>query len=355
MSTVHHARLERAGTAILEASMTLEEKERTAKRQRRDALDRHYNRILKGGSETTIDDIQPVLTEQFEADSTREPSAYISTVQERYMEAAERDGANKRRAKLEAMELAPHTADDLHARVTALELAIKHPTSDRALKADIAELASILKRLDVAKIFEARIAPLLNVSKRTAERLAAEGRTIWANLFQVALGLDVEPCAAIEYLSTLERSQQIQFAQAVERYKDQWRIEADIAKWARKPKLDHGTLDALPDVLLCNKNIRRELTPMNAEQKAKAIVRMKREAKEAEEKEERQAIAASLADDREQRKQALRSDQRFAVAVSNASRVTKAIQSYLTLTPNERADILSVLGLQAATNQELAS
>jgi hypothetical protein len=352
MSTIYSANLERAGTAMIEAAMTAEVKAQTARRQRLDALNRHSNSVMMTGKETAIDDIQDILSEQFESDPTMRPCAFGLTNQERYYELVERDEADKRHAKLEAMELAPHSAADLHARVTALELAIKHPTSDRALKADVAELASILKRLDVAKIFETRIAPLLNVSKRTAERLADEGRAVWANLIKIALARLVDPDKALLYLASLPRLLQLEVAHAAERCREEWAIETEIEKWARKPKLDHGTLDSLPEAQLCRADVRRELSIMSTTDRAKAITTMRREHREANETAEREALAA----DRKQRKQAFRSDQRFAVAVSNASRVTKAVQSYLGLTPNERADIHIVLGLQAANpNQELAS
>jgi hypothetical protein len=179
MTTVNSAVLERAADKILEANTTLIEKERTAKRQRLDALNRHAASVLRTGTETVIADIQNVLAAQFMDDSTLKPSAFGRTDQERYFEAVERASQNKRRAKLEAMELAPHTAANLHAEVKALELAITRPTSDKALKADVAKLESILRRLDVAKIFEMRIAPLLGVSRPaslTATRSKFTGR-----------------------------------------------------------------------------------------------------------------------------------------------------------------------------------
>jgi hypothetical protein len=347
MST-YTANLERAADKILEANTTLIEKERTAKRQRLDALNRHAVSVLRTGRETAIADIQNVLTAQFMDDSTMKPSAFGRTNQERYLELVEREAANARRAKLEGMELSEHTAANLHAEVKALELAITHPTSDKALKSNVAKLESILKRLDVAKIFETRIAPLLGVSKRSAERLAAEGRTVWADLIKLATARLVDPDKALPYLSTLPRLLQLEVAHAAERCREEWAIETEIERWARKPKLDHGTLDALPDAQLCNREVRRELSLMDTADRARAITTMRREEREA----EREALVA----DRERRRRAFRSDERFAAASSNASRVTKAVQSYLSLTSAERADIQNVLGLQATnSNQEFAS
>jgi hypothetical protein len=251
MTTVNSAILERAADKILEANTTLIEKERTAKRQRLDALNRHAASVLRTGTETAIADIQNLLAVQFMDDSTLKPSAFGRTNQERYLEAVEHEAANARRAKLEGMELSEHTASNLHAKVKALESIITRPTSDKALKADVAELESILKRLDVAKIFETRIAPLLNVSKRSAERLAAEGRTLWADLIKLAIARLVDPDKALPYLSTLPRLLQLEVAHAAERCREEWAIETEIERWARKPKLDHGTLDALPDAQLC--------------------------------------------------------------------------------------------------------
>jgi len=141
---------------------------------------------------------------------------------------------------------------------------------------------------------------------------------------------------------------QLEVAHAAERCREEWAIETEIERWARKPKLDHGTLDALPEAQLCRLEVRREMSLMNTTDRARAITTMRREEREA----EREALAA----DRERRRRAFRSDERFAVASSNASRVTKAVQSYLSMTAAERADIQSVLGLQTInTNQELAS
>jgi hypothetical protein len=339
MST-YTAILERAADKILEANTTLIAKERTAKHQRLDALNRHAASVLYTGAETAIADIRDVLAAQFMDDSTMKPSAFGRTNQERYLEAVEHEAANARRAKLEGMELAPHTAANLHAEAAALELAITHPASDKALKSDVAKLASILKRLDVAKRFERRIAPLLGVRKRSAERLAAEGRTLWADLIKLATARLVDPDKALPYLASLPRLLQLEVAHAAERCREEWAIETEIERWARKPKLDHGTLDALPDAQLCNRELRRELSLMNTTDRARAITTMRREEREA----ERDALAA----DRERRRRAFRSDERFAVAASNASRVTKSVQQYLSLTPAERADILAVLGLRAA-------
>jgi hypothetical protein len=240
---LHRAQLEREGTAIIEAATTAEVKARTAKRQRLDALDRKYHFELNGGNETTLDDIADTMSD--------EPSVFGTSAQERNFERKERAAQNERRAKLEGMGLSEHTAANLHAEVKALELTIKHPTSDKALKSDVAKLESILKRLDVAKIFETRIAPLLGVSKRSAERLAAEGRTLWADLIKLATARLVDPDKALPYLSTLPRLLQLEVAHAAERCREEWAIETEIERWARKPKLDHGTLDALPDAQLC--------------------------------------------------------------------------------------------------------
>src|ERR1700730_13111458 len=148
MPTVNSAILERAADKILEANTTLIEKERTAKRQRLDALNRHAASVLRTGTETPIADIQDVLAAQFMDDSTLKPSAFGRTNQDRYLEAVEHEAANARRAKLEGMELSEHTAANLHAKVKALESIIARPTSDKALKADVAALESILTRLD---------------------------------------------------------------------------------------------------------------------------------------------------------------------------------------------------------------
>jgi hypothetical protein len=113
------------------------------------------------------------------------------------------------------MGLSEHTAANLHAEVKALELTITRPTSDKALKSDVAKLESILKRLDVAKKCETHIAPLLNVSKRSAERLAAEGRTVWADLIKLATACLVDPDTALPYLSTLPRLLQLEVAHAL--------------------------------------------------------------------------------------------------------------------------------------------
>jgi hypothetical protein len=328
---LHRAQLEREGTAMIEAATTAEVKARTAKRQRLDALNRKYHFELNGGHETTLDDIKNMPDE---------PSVFGTTAQERNFEIKERAAQNKRRAKLEGMGLSQHTAANLHAEVKALELAITHPNSDKALKSDVAKLESILKRLDVAKIFETRIAPLLGVSKRSAERLAAEGRTLWADLIKLATARLVDPDKALPYLASLPRLLQLEVAHAAERCREEWAIETEIERWARKPKLDHGTLDALPDAQLCNREVRRELSLMDTADRARAITTMRREEREA----EREALAA----DRERRRRAFRSDERFAVAASNASRVTKSVQQYLSLTAAERADILAVLGLRAA-------
>jgi hypothetical protein len=332
--------LRRAGTAIIEADMSAAEKADRERRQRNDAHNHHFHNILNGGNETTLDDIENMPDE---------PSVFGTTAQERNFEIKERAAQNKRRAKLEGMGLSEHTAANLHAKVKALELTITRPTSDKALKADVAELESILKRLDVAKIFETRIAPLLNVSKRSAERLAAEGRTLWADLIKLATARLVDPDKALPYLSALPRLLQLEVAHAAERCREEWAIETEIERWARKPKLDHGTLDALPDARLCNREVRRELSLMDTADRARAITTMRREEREA----DREALAA----DRERRRRAFRSDERFALAASNASRETKAVQGYLSLTDAERAHVHSVLGLSAVnpTTQELAS
>jgi hypothetical protein len=143
---------------------------------------------------------------------------------------------------------------------------------------------------------------------------------------------------------------QLEVAHAAERFREEWQIEAEIDRCARKPKLDHGTLDALPPAQLCNREVRRELSLMDTADRARAITTMRREEREA----EREALAA----DRERRRRAFRSDERFALAASNASRVTKAVQSYLSMTAAERADIQSVLGFQSINtnpNQESVS
>jgi hypothetical protein len=350
--TTTTAVLERAADSILEANTTLIEKERTAKRQRLDALNRHAASVLHTGKETAIAEIEDLLAAQFMDDSTMKPSAISQTNQERYVELVEREAANERQAKLEGMELSVHHAANLRAEVKALEVTIRHPTSDKALKSDVAKLESILKRLDVAKIFETRIAPLVGVSKRSAERLAADGRRIWADLIKLAIARLVDPEKALPYLLTLPRLLQLEVAHAAERCREEWAIETEIEKWARKPKLDHGSLDALPDAQLCRAEVRRELSLMSTADRAKAITTMRREQREADIGAERELLAA----DRERRKQAFRSDQRFAVAASNASRSTKAVQAYLGLTPNERAHVHAVLNLQVSTpNQELAS
>jgi len=348
MKTADTASLERAADKILEANTTLIVKERTAKRQRLDALYHHEASVMNTGKETLISDVENVLAAQFRDESTLKPSAFARTDQERYLEAVEREQANTRRAKLEGMELSAHNAANLHAKIKALELTITCPTSDKALKADVAELESILKRLDIAKIFETRIAPLLGMSKRSAERLAAEGRTLWADLIKLATARLVDPDKALPYLASLPRLLQLEVAHAAERFREEWRIETEIERWARKPKLDHGTLDALPDAQLCNREVRRELSLMGTADRARAITTMRRE--------ERETERAALAADRERRRRAFRSDERFAAASSNASRVTKAVQSWLSLTPAERADIQSVLGLQVNnSNQEVVS
>lgn len=346
MKTADTASLERAADKILEANTTLIVKERTAKLQRLDALNRHAARILNTGKETLIADIQDVMSEP--SAYGVKPSAYGTTAQERSLEIKERKVANALRAKLEGMELSEHTADSLRAQATALELAIRNPTSDRALAMDVAELAHILKRLNVAKIFTDRIAPLRGISKRSTERLAEDGRTLWADLIKLATARLVDPDKALPYLATLPRLLQLEVASAAERFREEWAIESEIAKWARKPKLDHGTLDALPDVQLCRPEVRRELSLMDPVDRARAITVMRRQ--------ERETQLAALAVDRERRSRDFRSDERFAAAPRDASRVTKAVQSYLSLTPAERADIQSVLGLQATnSNQEFAS
>jgi hypothetical protein len=85
---------------------------------------------------------------------------------------------------------------------------------------------------------------------------------------------------------------------------------------------------------------------MDTADRARAITTMRRE--------EREAEREALATDRERRRRAFRSDERFAVASSNASRETKAVQGYLSLTDAERKHVHSVLGLHTIT-QELAS
>ena len=65
MKTADTASLERAADKILEANTTLIVKERTAKRQRLDALYHHEASVMNTGKETLISDVENVLAAQF--------------------------------------------------------------------------------------------------------------------------------------------------------------------------------------------------------------------------------------------------------------------------------------------------
>jgi len=282
--------LDREATAFLAAHESAESKDEVEKRRKADALNHLTVCDTNAGDHIDVETAS-------EESLAGEVGGGLETKQEAALAKAERKAANKRRAKLETMELAPHTAQALRKRAEYLEQAIIHPESDCELKACVAELAAIWKRLKVAKIFATRIAPLLGISKRQSERLAEEGREIWANLIQIALGTKVDPDKALTYLATLSQSLQLAVAQEVERQREAWAIEHQIALYARAPKLDHGSLDALPNRQLCNRDVRRQLSLMESSERANRIAKMRLDERREAEERERQATTRDRARD----------------------------------------------------------
>jgi hypothetical protein len=154
-----------------EPAMTEAQKKAATKKRNGDALNHVAMSDALAGDNIEIDSVSAEAL-------APEIGGERRLAQERSVEINERKAAEKLRAAILGAELAPHTNEMQSATVAYLELSIKHPTSDRELAMDVALLAHTLKRLKLAKFFEDRIAPLLNISKRSAERLRSQIKVV---------------------------------------------------------------------------------------------------------------------------------------------------------------------------------
>jgi hypothetical protein len=325
----HHNPIERAGDAYIANDPTPEQ-------ESEDALDHKIKQDTIAGRSINV---LTVSTEHVAGGAGRafpdQEESYAKT---------ERKAADKRRAQLEAMGISSHTERALREEARGLEHAIKHPESDRALYADVAKLAFILKRLGDAKIFETKIAPLLGGSKKQAGRYAVKGLNVLADLIRLSLNRIVDPAEALPYLASLPQDLQLAVGHEAERQREAWAIEHQIALHARAPKLDHGSLDALEAVpaRMLDRDTRRDLSLLDAPERAHAIADMRLAEK----------MRLREAEDAE-RKRWRRSEERFAAAAPGSGRATRAVQGFLSLSPAERAHTLSALGLQPTSVSEL--
>jgi hypothetical protein len=297
--------------------------------------------------DSTIDEnIDLLLSEDGVSDVTdrvQEDDESTLLPQERKIEAAKRVAALKAKAKQEAALLSEQLLANLTAILrVAIPNVISHPSSDAELAWALAFQEALEKRIGRAKFAE-RYAAEHGVSKSSIERLVREGRRLWANLIQVALGLKLEPETVIEFLSTLPSEMQLRVAHVAEQHRAEWEVSEEVDRYKKAKRLSHGILNKLPESKIVDKETRLRLTELTEAQQKKAVAEMRVDEK----------LKLREADDIAKLR-ASRSDARFAAASSDASRVTKAVQSYLNLTPAERADILEVLGLHTNT-QELAS
>jgi uncharacterized small protein (DUF1192 family) len=298
-------------------------------RQKADALNHATTRDAYAGNSINVEGIST------EALAGEIGGGGKPTEQEAEIARKERKAARKRNAKLGAMELSEHTAQAWRREIRYLEARIENPRCDAERQADAARLDFILRRFGEAKIFETRIAPLMNCSKSSAERTVKAGQEIWANLIRIALNRCVDPAEALPYLQTLPQSLQHDVAFAAEYQREIWAVEHQLALWARAPKLCHGTLDSLPHEQLCDPVVRKELSILDAPEKARRIAAMRLDAERAKEERERKATTR----DRER-------DARFAAINTNLGSL--CVQTFTTMTAADRTHFLTVMGLAPA-------
>jgi hypothetical protein len=296
-------------------------------------------------SSTVDENIDLLLSEDgvsANTDRVQEDDESTLLPQERKLEAAKRVAALKAKAKLEAALLSEQLLANLTAILrVAIPNVISHPSSDAELAWALAFQEALEKRIGRAKFAE-RYAAEQGVSKSSIERLVREGRRLWANLIQVALGLKIDPDTAITYLSTLPSEMQLRVAYVAEQHRAEWEVSEEVDRYKKAKRLSHGILNKLPESKIVDRATRLRLTELTEAQQKKEVAEMRVDEK----------LKRREADDCAKLRE-LRSDARYAAASSNASRVTKAVQAYLSMSAAEKAAVQAVLGFTNNT-QELA-
>jgi hypothetical protein len=347
--------------AASEPAMTEAQKKAAAKKRNSDALTREnvqrgygcepidlasIEHLVHVIDDSTIgENIDLLLSEDGMSaisDNAQEVDESALLPQERKLEASKRVAALRAQAKIERDQLSAHKLADLNSTMrAAIPNVLRHPTSAAEFAWALAFQEAFEKQTGRAKFAE-RYATEHGISKSTIERQVREGRQLWANLAQVALGLKLEPETVIEYLSTVPREMQLRVARVAEQHRAEWEVGEEVDRYKKAKRLSHGILNKLPESKIVDRATRLRLTELTEAQQKKEVAEMRVDEK----------LKLREADDLTRLRES-RSDARFAAASSNASRVTKAVQSYLSLTAAEKAAIQSVLGFTNNT-QELA-
>lgn len=296
---------------------------------------------VSGAEEDELEGAEYVSEEEAAGEYSCGSFEHQESAYERY----ERKKQRKAQATLEAALLSEQLLANLTAILrVAIPNVLRHPTSAAEFAWALAFQEAFEKQTGRAKFAE-RYATEHGTSKSTIERQVREGRKLWANLAQVALGLKIEPETVIEFLSTLPREMQLRVAHVAEQHRAEWEVSEEVDRYKKAKRLSHGILNKLPESKIVDRATRLRLTELTEAQQKREVAEMRVDEK----------LKLREADDLAKQRES-RSNARFAAASSNASRVTKAVQAYLSMSAAERADIQSVLGLQANnSNQESVS
>ncbi len=158
---------------------------------------------------------------------------------------------------------------------TAIPHVLRHPASEKERRWALAWQIEVEKRLGRRDPVKQR-ATANHCSQRTVQRDLREGRELWADLIRVALDASVPPEAALEYLSSLPREQQLRVAHEARRQCEFWRLEEALKAEhsARLPKPSNTLLNELNDLGATDRTTRERLLRMSEQEQLRELADM---------------------------------------------------------------------------------
>jgi hypothetical protein len=343
--------LDLLATKYIAANQTAEEKAERQELQNSDALYREkFNRkcgcepitpeaiadtVPAHDNESTVDELTAALLAEDGAVAADEDQLDESELLplERKAEASRRAADRKAQAHLADDQLSSHRLAELEATLRiAVPAVLRNPGSAKEYAWALAFRHEADKLIGRSKFAE-RVADEQGESESTVKRQVREGKSLWASLLQVALGLKVDPDEAIPYLATLSRSTQLRVAQVAEQHRGEWEVGEEVDRHKRAKKLSHGILNKLPAPQLCDEATRLRLSAMTEQAQMKEVAAM------------RNAEKAKLqkANDLNNRR-----DAKFANLSTEAGSLL--VKMFASATATDRDHFLTVMGLAPVAN-----